>query len=62
MMADERAAIAAALIEARAIIAADVRDGTIELDQRIDVGDERGVIVHSLPFREAVQIVGVPPN
>lgn len=56
MLLDIDAAIATALREARAIIGADALEGRIELDQRIDVEDERGVIVHSLQFEEAVQV------
>jgi len=47
----------AALVEARAIISADALDGWIFLDQRIDVEDESGALVHRLPFGEAVKIV-----
>jgi hypothetical protein len=45
-----------ALHEARAIIAADARDGQILLDQRIDVEDEAGQLVHRLHFADAVTI------
>jgi hypothetical protein len=57
------AAIAAALVEARSIIGADALLGTILLEQRIDVEDELGTIVHSLEFEDAVQLVRatVPP-
>ena len=47
-----------ALIEARALISEEVRSGRIHLDQRIDVEDADGVVVHSLPFSEAVEISG----
>jgi len=56
MLIDMPAVLAAALLEARAIIGADARGGKIALDQRIDVEDALGVIVHSLPFEKAVQI------
>lgn len=46
----------AALVEARAIIGAEAKGGRISLDQSIDVEDEAGQVVHTLPFAEAVQI------
>ena len=62
-LVDVAAAIAAALIEARSIIGADALLGTIMLEQRIDVEDELGAIVHSLAFEDAVQVIRaiVPP-
>lgn len=54
---DSASAIAeAALLEARAIVSADALGGAIKLDQRIDVVDRAGAIVHSLPFADAVEI------
>lgn len=47
----------AALREARAIIGEEARAGTILFDKRLEVEDEAGVIVHSLPFLDAVKIV-----
>jgi hypothetical protein len=47
----------AALMAARDCIAGDVSTGRIDLHCRIDVHDESGKLVHSLPFAEAVQIV-----
>jgi hypothetical protein len=47
---------AAALAEARAIIAADARDGHILLDQNIDVRDAAGKTVHSIAFEDAVHV------
>lgn len=54
------AAAKAALLEARAIIADEARDGRIMLDKHIDVENDCGDIVHRLPFADAVEIV--PPN
>ena len=48
-----------ALTEARAIIAADVAEGTINLGLSIEVRDSAGAVVLQLPFSEAVTIV--PP-
>lgn len=48
----------AALAEARALISDEARLGRIRLDQRIDVEDLDGRVVHSQPFDGAVEIVG----
>lgn len=58
VLPDLKAVAAAALLEARAIIGADAKTGTMALDQRIDVEDEAGTIVHSLAFKDAVRIEG----
>jgi hypothetical protein len=47
---------AAALKEARAIIASDINDGTIDLDQGIEVQDRSGEVVNRTAFRDAVHI------
>jgi len=55
---DDRATIARrALIEARSILSQDMLEGRINLNQHIDVADGGGLIVHSLWFCDAVQIV-----
>lgn len=46
----------AAMAEARAIVSADARAGHINLNQRIDVEDAAGVLIHRLAFADAVQI------
>jgi hypothetical protein len=48
---------ALALRGARDCIAADARSGRIDLTCRIDVHDVRGIVVHSLSFADAVEIV-----
>ena len=48
----------AALIQARDCMAADVKSGRLDFSYRIDVHDESGSLVHSLPFQEALEIVG----
>lgn len=53
---DEGAIIAAALAEARAMIAADVLQGHIRLDQQIDVLDAAGAVIHQLPFEDAIVV------
>jgi hypothetical protein len=47
---------AAALREARAIIAADARAGAIDLDQNIQVQDAAGITVHIIALEDAVSI------
>ena len=50
------AVVGAALYEARAIISADAKGGSISLRHRIDVEDELGAVVHSIDFEDAVKI------
>jgi hypothetical protein len=45
-----------ALVEARALISAEALTGTIRLDQRIEVEDAAGHLVHRLDFGDAVRI------
>jgi hypothetical protein len=45
-----------ALAEAREIIAADVRSGSVDLDQVIEVQNSTGAVVHSISFEDAVKI------
>ena len=47
-----------ALIEARALLGEEVRSGRIRLNQRIDVEDADGLVVHSLAFGDAIEISG----
>jgi hypothetical protein len=42
---------------ARDCIAGDVRGGKVDLHFRIDVHDELGEVVHTLPFADAVEII-----
>jgi hypothetical protein len=53
----ESAVAGAALTSARDCIAGDAHRGRIELKYRIEVENERGEVVHTLPFEEAVTIV-----
>ena len=46
----------AALFEARAIISAEAKEGTIKFSQSIEVENEAGEVIHSLAFTDAVQI------
>lgn len=48
----------AALEAARDIMSSEVRGGHLNLDQRIDVVDQRNFVAHSLQFRDAVRISG----
>jgi hypothetical protein len=45
------------LMAARSLIGADAASGLIDLRFRIDVEDEDGVIVYTLRFSEALQII-----
>ena len=45
-----------AMRQARSMIAHDAAAGRIDFGYRIDVKDEAGMLVHSLPFADAVQI------
>ena len=47
----------ATLFTARDLIAGDVRDGRLDLRFRIDVHDEAGTIVYSIPFKHALNII-----
>lgn len=51
------AVTSATLLAARDCIAGDVLNGRIDFKYRIDVEDEHHVIVHSLPFADAVEII-----
>jgi len=50
----------AALTAARDCMAADVKNGRLDLRYRIDVHDEDGRLTHRLPFSDAVHIL--PPS
>ena len=59
---DGQAAIAAAaLSEARALFSADVLTGRVDLDQRIEVEDDKGVVVHGLRLGDAVDFIPHDP-
>jgi len=49
-----------AMHEARSILSHEAIAGRLRLDQRIDVEEADGTIVHSLPFCDAIEIV--PPR
>ena len=55
-LADSEAARAEALAGARALICDQVRKGRLSLHHRIEVEDDRGRAVLTLPFDEAVRI------
>ena len=57
-LANLSSVIAAALVEARAMIGQDVQEGYIRLDQSIDVEDQNHRVVHRLGFGDAVRILG----
>lgn len=45
------------LYTARDLLAGDVRNGLVDFRFRIDVHDEAGEIVYSLPFKHALSII-----
>ena len=47
----------AVMVNARDLIAGDVRNGLVDFRYRIDAENESGQIVYSLPFKHAVNIV-----
>lgn len=47
----------ATLRQARDCMAGDVKTGRLDLRYRIDVHNEGGALVHSLPFAEALKII-----
>ena len=53
---DRGSVVAAALTEARSIIAADAVGGEIHLDQRIEVHDTHGTVIHRIVFEDAVTV------
>ncbi len=56
---DVAAALAVALGDARAIISHDALRGRIDLDQRLDIEDAGGRMIHRLSFADAVELI--PP-
>lgn len=52
----------AALADARSIIGHEAFDGFIKFDQRIDVEDESGTMVHSIEFSNAVKVIDYRPR
>jgi hypothetical protein len=48
-----------ALISAREIMSNEVKNGKLCLSCHIEVQDETGQVVLTLPFKEAVQVVGI---
>jgi hypothetical protein len=52
----------AALVAARDLITGDVKAGVIDLRFRIDVEDEAGEIIYSLPFKHAINIIPELPE
>lgn len=51
---------ARALGEARALIAHDALAGRIDLRQRIDIEDVEGIVLDTICFEDAVEVLGLP--
>ena len=45
-----------AMRTARSLLSADVLEGRLPLALRLDVADEAGAVIHSLPFADALDI------
>jgi hypothetical protein len=56
------AARKATLVAARDLMTGDIRDGVIDFRFRIDVEDEAGEIIYTLPFKHAVNIIPELPE
>jgi len=47
----------AVLVAARDLMTGDIREGVLDFRFRIDAEDEAGVIIYSLPFKHAVNVI-----
>ena len=47
----------AVLIAARDLMTGDIREGVLDFRFRIDAEDEKGLIVSTLPFKHAINII-----
>ena len=47
----------AVLVAARDLMTGDIREGVIDFRFRIDAEDEAGVIIYTLPFKHAINII-----
>ena len=47
----------AVLVAARDLMTGDIREGVLDFRFRIDAEDEAGVIVYSLPFKHAINVI-----
>ena len=45
------------LFTVRDIMAGDIRNGVLDLRFRIDAEDEGGLLIHSMPFKHALNII-----
>lgn len=50
---------ASAVLDARDLMAGEVKAGRLCFACRIDIADEQGAVVLTLPFREAVELSGL---
>jgi hypothetical protein len=58
-LADLEAAKACGIKEARSVAVEQVREGKLDLNHRIDVADEQSVVVHTIRFADAIDIVAL---
>ena len=52
----------ATLVAARDLMTGDIRTGVIDFRFRIDVEDEAGEIIYTLPFKHAINIIPELPE
>ena len=52
----------ATLIAARDLMTGDIRTGVIDFRFRIDVEDEAGEVIYTLPFKHAINIIPELPE
>jgi hypothetical protein len=55
-LADAQAAAVRAVEGIRSILADEAKAGSMDLDGRIEIADESGAIVRTVPFEEALEI------
>ncbi|MEA3014609.1 MAG: hypothetical protein QOD42_3154 [Sphingomonadales bacterium] len=55
-LADAQAAAARAVEGIRSILADEAKTGRMDLDGRIEIADESGAIVRTVPFEDALEI------
>lgn len=51
-------AVGEAIQSARSLLREAIREGRLPLNDRIEITDERGHLIRTVPFREAVRIDG----
>jgi hypothetical protein len=58
-LADLDAAKARGIKEARSVAAEQVRQGKLDLNHRVEVSYEQGIVVHTIRFADAIDIAAL---